>query len=75
VRSAGTRCGQARVVSLRGALEGLVVADLMRVHSLAAQADQTLRDLMTEVNWADDSVAYPVLDGLRPVGILPSRPP
>jgi Zn-dependent protease/predicted transcriptional regulator len=69
----GAAGGEARLVSLRNALDGLVVADLMRVHPIAAQADQTLRDFMAEVSWDDDSPAYPVLDGLRPVGILPSR--
>jgi CBS domain-containing protein len=28
---------------------------------------------MTEVPWDDDSTAYPVVDGSRPVGILPAR--
>jgi Zn-dependent protease len=63
---------EARLGSLRNALDGLVVADLMRVHPIAAQADQTLRDFTGELPSDDHSPAYPVLDGLRPVGILPA---
>ncbi len=63
---------EARLVSLRSALEGLVVADLMNLHPITAQADETLRDFMAEVPGDDRSAAYPVLDGLRPVGILQS---
>lgn len=68
----GAAGSEARLVSLHEALDGLVVADLTRLHPIAAQADQTVRDFMAEVPWEDDSTAYPVLDGLRPVGILPS---
>lgn len=42
----------------------------MRIHPIAAQADQTLRDFTAELSSHDHSPAYPVLDGLRPVGIL-----
>jgi Zn-dependent protease len=69
----GAAGSEARFLVLRDALEGLVVADLMRPHPIAAQADQTLRDFMSEVPWEDDSVAYPVLDGLRPAGIIEAR--
>jgi Zn-dependent protease len=67
----GAAGSEARLVALRSALDGLVVADLMQLPT-PAQADQTLRDLMAKT-WYDDSVAYPVVDRLRPVGILPSR--
>ena len=69
----GAAGSEARLVSLRDALDGLVVADLTRLHPIVAQADQTVRDFMAEIPWEDDSRAYPVLDGLRPVGLLPSR--
>jgi Zn-dependent protease len=69
----GAAGSEARLGSLHDALDGLVVADLTRLHPIAAQADQTVRDFMAEVPWEDDSTAYPVLDGLRPVGILPSQ--
>jgi Zn-dependent protease len=68
----GAAGSEARLISLRNALDGLVVADLARSHPIAAQADQTIRDFMAEVPWEDDSKAYPVLDGLHPVGILSS---
>jgi Zn-dependent protease/predicted transcriptional regulator len=61
-----------RLVSLQGALEGFVVADLMSHHPIVSQANQTIRDFMAVVPADDPSAAYPVLDGLRPVGILPS---
>lgn len=61
-----------QLVSLQDALEGFVVADLMTHHPIVSQADQTIRDFMAEVPADDPSAAYPVLDGLRPVGILPS---
>jgi Zn-dependent protease/predicted transcriptional regulator len=63
---------EGRLGALRNALDGLAVADLMRVHPIAAEADQTLRDFTAELPSDDNSPAYPVLDGLRPVGILPS---
>lgn len=61
-----------QLVSLQGALEGFVVADLMSHRPIVSQANQTVRDFMAEVPADDPSAAYPVLDGLRPVGILPS---
>ena len=61
-----------QVVSIQDALEGFVVADLMHHHPIVSQADQTIRDFMAEVPADDPPAAYPVLDGLRPVGILPS---
>jgi CBS domain-containing protein len=44
----------------------------MSHHPIVSQADQTIRDFMARVPTDDPSAAYPVLDGLRPVGILPS---
>ncbi len=63
---------EAQMTSIEGALEGFVVADLMSPHPLISQADQTLSDFMAQIPPGDRSDAYPVLDGLRPVGILPS---
>jgi Zn-dependent protease/CBS domain-containing protein len=63
---------EAQLVSLQGALRGFVVSDLMAPHPIVSQAEQTLRDFMAEIPEDDLSDAYPVLDGLRPVGILPS---
>lgn len=61
-----------RLVSLQSALDGFVVSDVMSHHPIVSQADQTVRDFMAEVPAGDRSPAYPVLEGLRPVGILPS---
>lgn len=61
-----------RLVSLQDALKGFVVADLMAHHPIVSQANQTLRDFMAGVPRDNPSAAYPVLDGLQPVGILPS---
>ena len=63
---------EARMASLRGALRGFVVSDLMSPHPIVSHADQTLRDFMAGIPEGDPAEAYPVLDGLRPVGILPS---
>ena len=63
---------EAQLVSMQDALAGFVVADLMTHHPIVSQAEQTVRDFMAEVPADDPSAAYPVLDGLRPVGILPS---
>lgn len=68
----GAARSELRLVSLQGALEGFVVADLMTHRPIVSQANQTIRDFMAEVPADDPSAAYPVLDGLRPVGILPS---
>jgi Zn-dependent protease/predicted transcriptional regulator len=61
-----------QLVTLQGALEGFVVSDLMTHHPIVSQADQTVRDFMAQIPADDQSAAYPVLDGLRPIGILPS---
>ena len=63
---------EARMASLRGALRGFVVSDLMSPHPIVSHADQTLSDFMAEIPEGDPAEAYPVLDGPRPVGILPS---
>jgi Zn-dependent protease len=66
--------GESQLVSTSDALAGLTVDDLMSIHPHAAQADQTVRDFMAEMPADDDPlVAYPVLDGLEPVGILRSQ--
>ena len=44
---------EAQLVSLQGALEGFVVADLMTPHPIVSQAEQTLRDFMAEIPEGD----------------------
>lgn len=61
-----------QLATFQAALDGLVVSDVMSRHPVVSQAGQTIRDFMAEVPADDHAVAYPVLDGLRPVGILPS---
>jgi Zn-dependent protease len=61
-----------QLATLQGALGGFLVSDLMTHHPIVSQADQTVRDFMAQPPADDHSAAYPVLDGLRPIGILPS---
>ena len=63
---------EAQLVSLQASLEGFVVSDLMTPNPLVSRAEQTLSDFMAEIPADDPSEAFPVLDGLRPVGVLPS---
>ena len=68
----GAALNEARLVSLQGALEGFVVADLMAPHPTVSQAEQNLDEFMATTAADASSTSYPVLEGLRPVGILPS---
>jgi Zn-dependent protease/CBS domain-containing protein len=67
----GAAGSEARLVALSEALDGLLVADLMRRAPQTVQADETMSELVTEVTPRGSSPAYPVLAGDRPVGILP----
>jgi Zn-dependent protease len=64
---------EARLAAASGALEGLLVSDLMNEHPVAAQADQPLHEFVDTVSWSQEHRAYPVLDGARPVGALVLR--
>lgn len=69
----GAARAEGQIASLRQALDGLVVGDLMRIDPPAAEAGETLRDFMAQLFWGPRLPAYPVLDDGRPVGLLTRR--
>ena len=68
----GAARDEARLVALQDALEGFVVADLMTPDPTVSQAEQNLGEFMATTGADASEASYPVLDGLRPIGILPS---
>ncbi len=68
----GAARNEARLVSLQDALEGFVVSDLMTPDPTVSQAEQNLGEFMATTGADAAEASYPVLDGLRPIGILPS---
>jgi Zn-dependent protease len=69
----GAASEEARYGRLHGALAGLRVRDLMTPTPRTVSPDQTIGELMDGVVWADRPDAYPVVEGGRPVGLLPFR--
>lgn len=63
---------EARLAVIERALAGFVVADLMNPDPLVSQSAQTLAEFMAQIPQGDRADAYPVLDGERPVGVLPA---
>ena len=63
---------EARYVATEQALGGLRVRDLMVRHPVTVDADSTIGRFMDDVAWSHRFTTYPVLDGDRPVGLLPS---
>ncbi len=55
---------------LAQAMESLVVADLMRTRFESVQADDPLQDFIDNKLLRSDQVAWPVLEGGRPVGLI-----
>ena len=62
---------EARSVATEQALEGLRVRDLMVRNPVVVDADSTIGRVMDEVAWTHRFTTYPVVDGGRPVGLLP----
>ena len=62
---------EARYVATEQALGGLRVRDLMVRHPVTVDADSTIGRFMDDVAWSHRFTTYPVLDGDRPVGLLP----
>ena len=62
---------EARYVATEQALQGLRVRDLMVAHPATVDADSTLSRFMDEIASSQRFTTYPVLDGGRPVGLLP----
>jgi Zn-dependent protease len=62
---------EARYAATEQALRGLRVRDLMVRHPVTVDGDSTLGRFMDEVAGSHRFTTYPVLDGGRPVGLLP----
>jgi Zn-dependent protease len=62
---------EARYVATEQALSGLRVRDLMTRHPVTVDADSTIGRFMDDVAGSHRFTTYPVLDGGRPVGLLP----
>ncbi|HXF97139.1 MAG TPA: site-2 protease family protein [Gaiellaceae bacterium] len=64
---------EARYLATRQALSGLRVADLMAREPACVTPGMTLGEFMDEVAWSRRFTTYPVVEGERPVGLLPFR--
>jgi Zn-dependent protease len=62
-----------RSLAARQALAGLRVRDVMARDPVAVPPDLTLGRFMDEVVWARRYTTYPVVEGGRPIGLLPFR--
>jgi Zn-dependent protease len=62
---------EARYVATEQALEGVRVRDLMVRHPVTVDADSTIGQFMDDVAWSQRFTTYPVLEGGRPIGLLP----
>jgi Zn-dependent protease/CBS domain-containing protein len=62
---------EARYAATEQALGDLRVRDLMVPHPVTVEADATLGRFMDDVAWSHRFTTYPVVDGGRPVGLLP----
>jgi Zn-dependent protease/predicted transcriptional regulator len=62
---------EARYAATEQALGGLRVRDLMVQNPTTVDADSTIGQVMDDVAWTQRFSAYPVLEGGRPVGLLP----
>ena len=69
----GAASAEARYGQVYGALSGLRVRDLMVRSPTTVSPAQTIGQLMDGVVWTDRQDAYPVVEGGRPVGLLPFR--
>ena len=62
---------EARYVATEQALEGVRVRDLMVRDPVTVDADSTIGQFMGDVAWSQRFTTYPVLEGRRPIGLLP----
>ena len=62
---------EARYVATEQALEGVRVRDLMVRHPVTVDADSTIGQFMDDVAWSQRFTTYPVLEGAKPIGLLP----
>ena len=69
----GAASAEARYGQVYGALSGLRVRDLMIRSPTTVSPAQTIGQVMDGVVWTDRQDVYPVVEGGRPVGLLPFR--
>jgi Zn-dependent protease/predicted transcriptional regulator len=62
---------EARYVATEQALEGVRVRDLMVRDPVTVDADSTIGQFMDDVAWSQRFTTYPVLEGAKPIGLLP----
>ena len=62
---------EARYIATEEALDGIRVRDLMVKDPVTVEADRSLGEFMDQVARSNRFTTYPVLDGGRPVGLLP----
>ena len=63
--------GEASQRSAEQQLAGVRVSELMTADPVVVRPDMTLADVVDEVVWKARYTTYPVVDGARPVGLLP----
>jgi Zn-dependent protease/CBS domain-containing protein len=64
---------EARYIATEAALAGLRVRDLMVRNPMTVDGDLTVGQFMDEVAQSPHFTTYPVIDGERPIGLLPFR--
>ncbi len=64
---------ESRATLARQALDGLRVRDVATDEPVTAESGMTLGDFMDDVVWRNRYTTYPIMDGGRPVGLLPFR--
>ena len=69
----GAASGEARYLAVRDALGGMRVRDLMVRDPATVPPTLTLGEFMDDVVWKRRYTTYPVVEGDRPVGLLPFR--
>jgi Zn-dependent protease/CBS domain-containing protein len=69
----GAATGEARYLAVQEAFRGLRVRDLMVLNPTAVSPELTIGEFMDRVVWTHRRTTYPVVEGDRPVGLLPFR--
>ena len=63
-----------RLLSVRNALDGFAISDVMTRHPIVAYPDETLAAFLRKIPWAGDEAGYPVVEDGEPIGLLPLAP-
>jgi Zn-dependent protease/CBS domain-containing protein len=69
----GAASAEARWIAVRDAFDGLRVRDLMTRDPVSVPPQLKLGDFMDDVVWQRRYTTYPVVEGGRPLGLLPFR--